>query len=78
MTDPDQDPDPDERETETPHPPEWQVVGYHPIRCPDCGSRSHRQYGREGRLRYHRCKQCSLRYRSWEDISGHKQSWLHP
>jgi ssDNA-binding Zn-finger/Zn-ribbon topoisomerase 1 len=44
----------------------WKVVKYHPIRCPDCGSRSHRQYGTEGRLRYHRCKNCEVRYRSWE------------
>ena len=45
----------------------WEVVKYHPIRCPSCESRSHRQYGTEGRLRYHRCKECGLRYRSWEE-----------
>jgi len=48
----------------------WQVVRYHPIRCPGCESRSHRQYGTEGRLRYHRCKMCGLRYRSWEEVPG--------
>lgn len=52
----------------------WKVVEYTPIRCPDCGSRSHRQYGKEGRLRYHKCKQCALRYRSWEDDSGAKSA----
>ena len=57
----------------------WEVVPYEPIRCPRCGSRSHRQYGREGRLRYHRCREerggCGLRYRSWENTDNHRDSW---
>ena len=48
------------------------------IRCHRCGSRSHRQYGREGKLRYHRCKECGLRYKSWENQEHFKQSWFHP
>ena len=44
----------------------WEVVLYVPIKCPKCESRSHIQYGRAGSTRYHKCKKCELRYKSYE------------
>lgn len=51
----------------------WEVVLYVPIKCPKCESRSHIQYGRAGCTRYHKCRPCGLRYKSYEK---REDKWL--
>lgn len=46
-------------------------VIYHPLRCPACRSTKHstsrpRDGNRSGRLRYHKCKDCGHKFRSFE------------
>ena len=49
------------------------VVPYVPFRCPRCGAVP-RTYGRRGRTRYHRCRDCSGKFHSLEispsDVPG--------
>lgn len=42
------------------------IVPFVPWRCPSCGDSKPRHYGQEGRVRYHECRECGLRYRSIE------------
>lgn len=42
------------------------LVPFCPFRCPSCGEAKPRTYGKTGRIRYHRCRACGLRYRSLE------------
>lgn len=42
------------------------AVPFVPWRCPKCGDYKPRTYSQRGRVRYHQCQQCSLRFRSIE------------
>lgn len=42
------------------------VVPFVPWRCPKCGARHPRTTGQHGRIRYHRCQECGLPFRSLE------------
>lgn len=46
----------------------WTVVVYSPLRCPvkKCRSTRLKNYGRNGRHRYHRCLICGKRFKSME------------
>lgn len=44
----------------------WPMVPYTPIRCPGCGENRVFYGGRHGRTRYHRCRACGTKFRSWE------------
>jgi len=44
------------------------VVQFVPIICPDCRTRNYDHEGTRGRIRYHRCRDCSLRFMSVEQI----------
>lgn len=46
-------------------PGQMPIVFWVPVVCP-CGSRSVRCYKTHGRTRYHRCKDCGLKFRSVE------------
>lgn len=41
-------------------------VPFVPWRCPSCGDGKPRTYGQRGRVRYHQCQLCLLRFRSLE------------
>lgn len=42
------------------------VVAYVPWRCPSCGAGKPRTYSKRGRVRYHTCQVCGLKFRSLE------------
>lgn len=42
------------------------IVPFVPVRCKSCGSGKPRTYGQRGRIRYHECGECGLRFRSFE------------
>jgi len=43
------------------------TVKFLPVRCPNCGSKKQRSYGTKGRLRYHQCRKCELKFKSIEN-----------
>lgn len=51
------------------------IVPFVPWRCPSCGDSKPRTYSQRGRVRYHQCQACQLRYRSIEisaaDLAEH-------
>lgn len=42
------------------------AVPFVPFRCWRCGGVRPQTYGQEGRVRYHKCRQCGTKYRSVE------------
>lgn len=65
------DPPPDNRHPPVPHADEAiACVPYVPWSCPRCGDRKPRTYSQNGRVRYHECQQCGIRYRSLEVDPG--------
>lgn len=52
-------------------PPAWGEraprVTFRPVRCPQCRRRKPRTYGRYGRVRYHLCLHCQIKFTSEED-----------
>lgn len=37
-----------------------------PVRCPRCGKSKRETYARRGRIRYHRCADCGIAFKSLE------------
>jgi hypothetical protein len=54
------------------------IVPYVAFRCPTCGRHKPTTYKVRGRLRYHRCRSCGQRYRSFEVGPDSVGSWTAP
>lgn len=44
----------------------WLVVPFVKVACPRCGRKDRETYGVQGRVRWHRCADCDLRFKSIE------------
>lgn len=54
------------------------IVPYVAFRCPTCGRHKPFTYKVRARLRYHRCKHCGQRYRSFEIGADSVGNWTAP
>ncbi len=57
----------------TEEPPEFvdaPAVMYVPVRCPSCGKSRRQTYGQYNRVRYHRCLDCMVQFKSFERDSS--------
>jgi transcription elongation factor Elf1 len=54
------------------------VVAFVPFRCPRCARHKPTTYKVRGRLRYHRCRACGQRYRSFEVGPDSVGPWRPP
>lgn len=54
------------------------VVPFCPWRCPRCGDAKPFTYGRQGRKRYHKCKECGTRYLSQQLTADELTDWRPP
>ncbi|OGW89760.1 MAG: hypothetical protein A3E74_06335 [Omnitrophica bacterium RIFCSPHIGHO2_12_FULL_44_12] len=43
------------------------AVTYHAIRCPRCGSKKCKCYHSAAPIRYHKCRACSMNFKSVEE-----------
>lgn len=41
-------------------------VWFIPVRCPGCGGKNHNVYTKRGTVRYHKCKDCQMNFKSVE------------
>ncbi len=51
------------------------AVPYVPFRCPNCQKMNPRTYGTRGRMRYHKCQSCGVKYRSFEVSRDQVKDW---
>jgi hypothetical protein len=42
------------------------ITPYVPVRCPRCGRTKRKTYGVQGRVRWHRCADCGINFKSLE------------
>lgn len=50
------------------------VAPFVPVLCPRCRESKPITYGQSGRLRYHQCKRCGDRFKSWQIDPGEAES----
>lgn len=53
-----------------------QIVPFVPFRCPQCGRPKPFTSGVRGRLRYHTCRNCGCKYRSYEVEQEDAHQWF--
>jgi len=51
------------------------TVPFVAVHCPSCAATKPRTYGVRGRMRWHRCQDCGLRFRSWELRPQQLRGW---
>lgn len=54
------------------------IVPYVAFRCPRCARHKPTTYKVRGRLRYHRCRACGCKYRSFEVGADSVKGWTAP